>query len=111
MSWHYNEIVRSGNSQARVKNFYPESGLIVLHDIQGVIEAGMTIIGDESGTILTLSQFEIADEYDQGYEPTNWEDILDTMVYDGNGNIVALENHFTGKLSQDYQTTHIVVNE
>lgn len=108
MSWMYNEIVRSGNSQARVKNFYPETGFIVLHDIKGEIGAGSTIVGDESGTVLTLSQFTISDEFDFGYEPTHWQDALDTLIYDGNGNLIALEQHFTGLLNQDNQTTYLV---
>lgn len=110
MTWAYNEIVRSGNSQARVKNFYPESGLIVLYDIKGVIEAGMTIVGDESGTVLTLSNFTIAKEYDSGFEPDNIENYLINAVYDGNGNLVALDQHFTDKPNQNKQTTYMVVN-
>ena len=110
MTWNYNEIVRSGNTTARVKNFYPNTGLIVLYDIHGPLEAGMTIVGDDSGTSLTLSTFQIAYEYDMGYEPTYWTEILENAVYDGNGNLVALEKHFTGKPSQDYQTTYLVVN-
>ena len=40
MNWNYNEIVRSGNSTARIKNFYPDTGLVVLYDIKGYFEAG-----------------------------------------------------------------------
>lgn len=109
MTWQYNEIVRSGNSQARVKNFYPETGLIVLYDIRGQIGVGSTIVGDESGTTLTLTQFNISLEYELGYEPDNWSSIIDSVVYDGDGNIVALDEHFTGLPSQDYQTKNIVV--
>lgn len=108
MTWYYNEIVRSGNSQARVKNFYPETGLLVLYDIHGDIGVGSTIVGDDSGTTLTLTQFNISLEYDLGYEPDYWETYLEKAIYDGNGNLVALEEHFTGKPSQDYQTTYMV---
>lgn len=107
--WNFNEVVRSGNSTARVKNFYPESGLLVLMDIQGSFESGMTIVGDESGETLTLSNFTISREYDLGFEPTYWENVLSNVVYDGNGELIALEEHFTGKPSQDYQTTYLVV--
>lgn len=109
MSWHFNEIVRAGNSQARIKNFYPETGLVVLYHIQGPIEAGMTIVGDDSGTTLTLSNFTINDDYDLNYEPDYWDSILEDVIYDGTGELVALEPHFTGKESQDYQTTYLVV--
>lgn len=109
MNWNYNEIVRSGNSQARVKNFYPDTGLIILYDIKGIIEAGMTIVGDESNTSLTLTTFEILDIYDFDFDPTYWDDILENVIYDGNGNWIALDEHFTGKPSQDYQITYLVV--
>jgi hypothetical protein len=111
MSFAIEEIVRSGNTTARVKNYYPETGLLVLYDIQGTLETGMTVVGDDSGVSTTLDNFVIADEYDLGYEPTNWTDILDSVIYDGNGNLVAQEEHFTGKSSQDYQTTFMVVQE
>lgn len=109
MSWYFNETVRSGNSQARVKNFYPETGLIVLYDIKGVIEAGMTIVGDESNTTLTLSEFNITLDYDLNYEPDYWDNILDRTIYDGDGNLVAIDAYFTGLPSQDYQTEFLVV--
>lgn len=71
----------------------------------------MTIIGDESGTTLTLSNFTISDEYDLEYEPVNrWTNFLEKAVYDGNGKLVALAEHFNGTPSQEYQTTYLVVN-
>lgn len=102
MTWILNETVTAGNSQARVKNFYPESGLIVLYDIEGVIGAGSTIVGQTSGTTLTLSNFTISDEYDLGYEPTTIVDILENVVYDGNGNLVVLDQYFLNPTSTDY---------
>lgn len=111
MSWYFNEIVRSGNSMARVKNYYPDTGLIVIYDIYGVFEVGDTIIGDESGTTLTLTEFNISYDFDLYYEPTYWDDVLPFAIYDGNGELVALDEHFTGLSSQDYQTTYLVVSE
>lgn len=118
MTWQFNEVVRSGNSQARVKNYYPETGLIILIDIKGDIAVGSTIIGDDSGTVLTLTNFEISEKYDSGFDPTYWTDplfngksVLDSVVYDEGtqGNWLALDEHFTGKPSQDYQTDYLVV--
>lgn len=109
MNWNYNEIVRSGNSTARIKNFYPDTGLVVLYDISGFFEVGSIIIGDESGETLTLNEFIISKSYDLYYEPTYWENIIENVVYTDSGEMVALENHFTGKPNQDYQTTYLVV--
>lgn len=118
MKWNYNEIVRSGNSQARIKNYYVDTGLVVLYDIKGIFEVGSTIVGDDSGNVLTLSEFEISNAYDIGYEPTYWEDLLDNgkSIIDGvvcdegeEGNWIALDEHFTGKSSEDYQIDYLVV--
>lgn len=110
MSWNFNEIVRSGNSQARVKNYYPDTGLLVIYDIYGVFEVGDTIVGDETGTTLTLSEFNISYDYDLYFDPNYWEPILPSVVYDeGSGEFVALDEHFTEQPSQDYQTTYLVV--
>lgn len=108
--WNFNELVRAGNSTARVKNYYPETGLIVLMDVEGSFEPGMTIVGDESGETLVLTNFEISIDYDLYYDPTYWENVIPFLVYDGNGEIVAQDEHFTGKPSQDYQTTYLVVS-
>lgn len=111
MTWLYGEVVRSGNSQARIKNFNESAGTVVLYDIKGNIEAGMTIVGDESGTSLTLSTFSITDEDDLSFEPTYWQSFLDKAIYDGNGNLVAIDEHFTGLPSQDKQTEYMVTIE
>jgi hypothetical protein len=111
MSWNFNEVVRSGNSQARVKNYYPDTGLLVIYDIYGVFQVGDTLVGDETGTTLTLSEFNISYDFDLYYDPDYWESVLPNVVYDGNGEFVALEEHFTGLPSQDYQTTYLVVSD
>lgn len=111
MSWNFNEIVRSGNSMARVKNYYPDTGLLVIYDIYGVFGVGDTIIGDESGTTLTLTEFNISYDFDLYYDPNYWEETLPFVIYDDSGEFVALDEHFTGLPSQDYQTTYLVVSE
>jgi hypothetical protein len=109
MSWNFNEVVRSGNSQARVKNYYPDTGLLVIYDIYGVFQVGDTIIGDDTGTTLTLSEFNISYDYDLYYDPEYWDSVLPDVIADGNGEIIAMDEHFTGVLSQDYQTTYLLV--
>ena len=111
MTWRYNEIVRAGNATAKVKNYYPDTGLLVLYFIEGEFRNGTTLVGDESGETLTLSDFAVTFDYDMNYEPTHWDDVIDDVIYDGLGNMVALEEHFTGLPSQDFQVTYLVVRD
>ena len=98
MTWIINETVTAGNSTARIKNYYPLTGLVVLYDIKGDIKAGSTIVGSASGTSLTLSNFTISDEYDLGYEPTFWTEFINsvgpgTAIYDGNGEYIVPDEY------------------
>lgn len=109
MTWAFNETVRAGNSTARVKNYYPETGLLVLYDIQGEFSEGSIITGDDSGTTVTISEFTVAFEYDIFYDPDPWEPYLPLIVSLDSGSYVALDSHFTGKPSQEYQVENLVV--
>lgn len=108
MTWNFNERVRAGNSTARVKNYYPDTGLLVLYDIQGSFEEGTTITGDDSGSTITFSEFTVSLVYDIYYDPDPWEPILPDIVTLDDGSYVALDAHFTGKESQEYQTVNLV---
>ena len=108
MTWRYNEVVRSGNSTARLKNYYTETGMVILFDIQGEFEAGMTIVGDDSNESLTLTEYNFGIEYDIGYDPDPWTAIEPIAVTLDNGSWVTLDAHFDGKPSQDYQPDNAV---
>ena len=108
MTWAFNEVVRSGNSTARVKNYYPETGLVVLYDIHGEFTQGATITGDDSGTSVTISEFTVSFVYDIYYDPNPWEAALPDIVSLDSGSYVALDQFFTEKLSQEYQTENLV---
>jgi len=111
MNWLTNEIVRSGNYTARVQSYNKDTNFIVLSDIEGDIKDGSVIVGDESGSVGTLNGFAISEIYSSDeYADTNWDD-LNNMVFesgDGPCELVAIDEHFTGLLSQDYQSTYIV---
>lgn len=111
MSWAFNETVRSGNSTARVKNFYPDTGLLVLYDINGEFKEGSIIIGDDTGTTVEFSNFTVSFDYDIYYDPDPWETILDNIVTLDSGSYVATDAFFTGLESQEYQTENLVVIE
>jgi hypothetical protein len=110
MSFAYNEVIRVGNSSARVKNFYA-NGLIVLMDIQGEFKAGDTISGDDSGHTYTLNSFEIRADYDTYYDPTIWDELADIAITQDNGSVIVLDAAITGKASQDYQPDYVVVKD
>lgn len=107
MTWFVNEIVRSGNSTARVKSFNTATSFIVLFDIQGSFPDGCTIVGDDSGTSGILNGFTVSDAYDGEEYATDAWDELDYFVGDENG-LLAIDEHFNGTVSQDYQTTYLV---
>lgn len=109
MSWAFNEVVKAGNSTARVKNYYPDTGLLVLYDIYGEFAEGSTIVGNDSGTTVVISEFTVSFEYDIFYDPDPWEEILPNIVTLDTGSFVALDEHFTGKPSQEYQTENLVI--
>lgn len=110
MSFAYNEVIRVGNSSARVKNFYA-NGLIVLMDIQGEFKAGDTISGDDSGYTYTLNNFEIRADFDTFYDPTIWTELADITITQDNGSVIVLDAAITGKPSQDYQPDYVVVRD
>jgi len=104
------ETVRSGNNTARVKNLYA-NGLIVLMDINGTIQAGTTITGDDSEETITLSAFEISDAFDLYYDEGSINEYLDNLIVQDNGAFIAQDAHFTGKDSQNYQITNYIITE
>jgi len=100
-----NEVIRLGNTTARIKNYYA-NGLIVIYDIRGSLEAGDTITCDDSGEVIVLNNFTISNDYDLYYEDFDWDD--DGLVVQDNGAFVAMDAHFTGLPSQNYQTINLV---
>ena len=107
------EIVRCGTANAYVKNYFSSNGVIVLERIDpfGSIKAGSTIIGDDSGAVMTLpDNFDINDDFDgEQYAFYGFREIWDRVILLDDGKMIAQDEHFTGKPSQDYQTTYIVV--
>ena len=109
MNWAFNETVRAGNSTARVKNYYPDTGLLVLYDINGEFAEGSIITGDDSGSTVVFSEFTVSFDYDIYYDPDPWEAILPNIVSLDSGSYVATDAFFTGLESQEYQTENLVV--
>ena len=102
-----NETIRTGNSTARIKNYYA-NGMIVLYDINGDIKNGSSITCDESGEVIVLQNFSIEDKYDLEYD-----DIFDyansTLIVTETGGYIATDAHFNDNPSQEYQSTYLVI--
>lgn len=84
---------------------YNADGVLQFINVQGnMFQPGDLVLGEDSGYSMVL----------QATDETI--DIITGQAYDGydlitldNGSVVALDAHFTGKTSQDYQTTYLVV--
>lgn len=159
MTWALNEVVRTGSSTALVKSYNPETNALVLYYISGSgFINGATIVGDDSGTVRTLINFEEAyldtNNYTVGlqyetdeYTDQRWQNIINYMIHDGadygsvadyninnypsgidldtsyadvdvpetdfdpEGDFIVIDEYFTGKPSQDYQTDFVVISD
>ena len=111
MGFRYNEVVRSGNNTARVKNYFDANNLVILMDINGSFNVGDTIVGDDSGYSYTFTSFNQDTSYDTGFDVNIWdpnsEPMLSAITLDGGG-VVVLDAYFDGTVSQDYQQTYMV---
>lgn len=108
----YNEVVRSGNSSARVKNFYEANNLIVLIDIEGEFKAGDTIVGDDSGHSYTFTSFEKSVQYDIAFDPTTWNadsELMQNLITTDDGTAIVVDAFFSDTSpSRNYNPTYVV---
>lgn len=114
-----NDIVTIGNYTARIKNYYPSNGVVVLFDVypydaQANIVAGMTMTTQDGGETITLNSSNfIVDWEPYGTNYDEWEIDLNTApILTCEGGYIATNEHFTGKMqTQDYQTTNLIITE
>jgi len=88
----YREIVRSGNSTAKVKNYFPETGLLVLMSINGSFSPGMVVTGDVSGFSKTLTTFDVNEDFDLNYKDLDWEVDKEIILVDEWGNAIIVDD-------------------
>lgn len=96
-------VVSSGGANGIVQYYSEANGHVAIHSWVGDFSAGDTVTGQESGFSVTLpASFAGRDEMaEPSYDTTIW-------VAADNG-LIALDEHFTGLPSQDYQQDYIVV--
>ena len=105
--WRVGELVRTGNSTGTVKSYNPDTTEIVITNINGEFKTGDFITGDDSGASGILNNFRIDEEYDMSND-NKWIEIEDIAVTLDSGAYVAIDEHFDGTESQDYQMENIV---
>lgn len=106
MPFRWRETVRSGNSTATVKNYETDTGVLVLMNIKGHFEPGMTIVGDVSGDTLTLTRFIINDDYDLNHDYDGWTDLLEIQVVCDDGAFVTTDMQLADQdLNIEYSVT------
>lgn len=135
MGWFLHEkVTSSSGATANLRSYNASTGLITLYHINGTIKPGDTIYGQDSGMSVMLNNFKTFDYDSQGfpieeeyskiqYEDTRWDEVQDNLIYVASdvtsssldssysADYVALEEHFNGKDSQDYQVTYLVVQD
>lgn len=118
-----NEVVTSGNSTARVNYYFPSNNFIVLIDTKGSFKPGDVITGRDSGFSVTLVDFSLDNKFDTGTVDPFIDIIAQAVtlgindrepiegVDDSDGELVAIDEYFTGEESEDFQTAGLVVND
>jgi hypothetical protein len=98
------EFVENGSGANGIIQYWNSAnGYIAINTIQGTFAAGDTVVGQQSGFTLTLTDFQLLDELPS----IDWDQTY--MVIADNG-ILAVDDHFTGVTwTQDYQRDHIIV--
>jgi hypothetical protein len=106
------ELVKVGGQLIGiVKNFtvtQSGQGQVVLQNMGSVTpQAGDTLVGDDTGNSLTLLSFERSDAYDRSNTAVDYTEVLETAICDDTG-VIAVDQYFTGKPSQDYNSDFVV---
>jgi hypothetical protein len=87
------------------------SGSVILQNMPSgsTPQAGDTLVGQDSGNSLTLTSFTRSDAYDGEDTAPDYTGIMTYAITDDYG-VIALPQYFTGKPSQDYDDTYIIVD-
>jgi hypothetical protein len=70
-------------------------------------QAGQTLVGQDSGNSFTLTNFERSNAYDHANTSVDYTEVMIVAVTDDAG-VIAVDQHFTGKPSQDYNSDYVV---
>lgn len=108
------ELVKlNGQVIGIVKNFIMNGsqGQVILQNMGNITpQAGDTLTGEDTGNSLVLSSFERSDAYDRSNTAVDYTEVLDSAICDDHG-VIAVDQYFTGKPSQDYNSDYVVRNE
>ncbi len=109
------ELVHIGDQLVgQVKNFITignDQASVVLQNMATITpQSGQTLVGLDSGNSLTLTNFERSDAYDHANTSVDYTEVMIVAVTDDAG-VIAVDQHFTGKPSQDYNSKYVVTSE
>lgn len=118
----FEKVVSDKGAKAVLRSHFPETDLITLTNIEGTIQSGDIITGLDSGMQKTFTVFDDDQvKYSQiEYKDPRWDLVRDSLIhfvedltitYENpafNSGYLALDEHFNGKESQDFQTTYLV---
>lgn len=103
-----------GQVVGMVKNFTNMgggTGQVVLQNMGNITpSAGDTLVGMDTGNSIVLTSFERSYAYDRANTGVDYTQVMETAICDDTG-VIAVDEYFTGKPSQDYNSTYVVRNE
>jgi hypothetical protein len=103
-----------GQVVGQVKNFINigngQASAVIQNMGSQTPQAGQTLVGQDSGNSLTLTNFERSNAYDYANTSVDYTEVMIVAVTDDAG-VIAVDQHFTGKPSQDYNSNYVVTTE
>jgi hypothetical protein len=104
----------NGQVVGQVKNFINigngQASAVIQNMGSQTPQAGQTIVGQDTGNSLTLTNFERSNAYDLANTSVDYTEVMIVAVTDDAG-VIAVDQHFTGKPSQDYNSRYVVTSE
>lgn len=107
-------VTLGGQVVGTVKNFINNGGgqgQVVLQNMSNITpQVGDTLVGVDTGNSLVLTSFTRSDAYDRANTAVDYTQVMETAICDDYG-VIAVDEYFTGKPSQDYNSDYVVRTE
>lgn len=104
----------NGQVVGRVKNFIDignsQASVVIQNMGSQTPQVGQTLVGQDTENSLVLTNFERSDAFDYANTSVDYTEVMIVAVTDDAG-VIAVDQHFTGKPSQDYNSKYVVTSE